>query len=255
MYKPSFKTKRNGVPVLSKEEIDNIAENYLLDFCPEAMKTPQEIDIDSFALNYLKLNQDFQYLSHKGIYLGMMVFKDTKKVPVFIPERNEADYIEAKARTIIIDNTLLDENQEHRYRYTMGHECGHDIYHKYYYVKELPNQISLFEEIDEPLIRCRVVNNFKKDKRLWTDSDWMEWQSNYMSSALLMPKSMVIKAVKDTNFKGKKILTDYIKVGTISKIFNVSIEAATYRLEGLGIIDKDIVDIHNYTEAFVNLCS
>jgi Zn-dependent peptidase ImmA (M78 family) len=70
-----------------------------------------------------------------------------------------------------------------------------------------------------------------------------------------MPKSMVIKAVKDTNFKGKKILTDYIKVGTISKIFNVSIEAATYRLEGLGIIEKDIVDIHNYTEAFVNLCS
>jgi hypothetical protein len=42
MYKPSFKTKRNGVPVLSKEDIDNIAENYLLDFCPESMRTPQE---------------------------------------------------------------------------------------------------------------------------------------------------------------------------------------------------------------------
>lgn len=254
MYKPSYKTKRNGLPVLSKEEIDVFAERYLLDYKPELMNKPQQIDIDDFAENYLGLIQDYQYLSNNGLYLGMMVFKDTKKIPVYIPEKNQAEYLEAKARTVIIDNSLLNERQEHRYRYTMGHECGHDICHKSYYVKEIPNQISLFKEkIDLPLIRCRVFNKGSKNIKKWSDMEWMEWQANYMSSALLMPKSMVIKAIKDLNLKNKKIIRDYLNVDLIANIFNVSIEAATYRLEGLKIIDKDVIDITNFNDVLLDL--
>lgn len=50
-----------------------------------ALSEPQEIDIDDFAFNYLGLSQDFQYLSHNGMYLGMMVFKDTKRFPYTCP--------------------------------------------------------------------------------------------------------------------------------------------------------------------------
>lgn len=31
---------------------------------------------------------------------------------------------------MIIDNTLLEKNQEHRYRFTMGHEASHGFLHK-----------------------------------------------------------------------------------------------------------------------------
>lgn len=256
MYTPSYKTKKNGMPVLSKDEIDNIAERYLLDFNPATLQTPQEIDIDGFAFNYLKLNQDFHFLSHNGIYLGMMVFNDTKKIPVYIPEKNEAEYVTAKARTMIIDNSLVEENQERRYRYTVGHECGHDIFHRSYYVKGLPNQISMFTDmIDEPLIRCRVsnYNNNKDEHRLKTEKDWMEWQSNYMSSALLMPKSMVIKVVKSLNYDINDIFTPHFYVNEISEIFNVSSEAAKYRLEGLGCIKKNSVNTTDFDNSFLNL--
>ena len=119
--------------MLSRKEIDVIGQNIVGDFMPEALKSPQEIDIDLLAQDYLGMDQDFQYLSHCGVYLGMTVFNDTDKVPVYDPQNNCADYISAKAHTVIIDKTLLEENQEHRYRFTMGHEAGHEFLHKEYF--------------------------------------------------------------------------------------------------------------------------
>ena len=49
----------------------------------------------------------------------MTVFNDTDRVPVYDPIQNRAEYISARANTIIIDRTLLEENQEHRYRFTV----------------------------------------------------------------------------------------------------------------------------------------
>lgn len=244
MYKPVYRTGRNGVPFLSKIDIDLIAENFIWDFCPEAMKTPMQIDIDSFAENYLGLKQDFQYLSHNGVYLGMTVFNDTDRVVIFNPEKVEADYISAQARTIIIDNNLLEENQEHRYRFTMGHECGHDIYHTQYF-GYAPGQMSLLED-REPMIRCRVVNtNADKKPAVWDDKNTMEWQANYFASAILMPKSMVVKFIKDEDEKFKNLIfrslsisNDEIKVILTSRKFNVSEEAARYRLQGLDLLGK-----------------
>lgn len=104
MYRPEIKRKKSGAPVLSRKEIDIIGENLVDEFMPEALKTPQEIDIDLFVQDYLGMEQDFQYLSHCGIYLGMTVFNDTDKIPVYNPVDNCAEYISAKAHTVIIDN-------------------------------------------------------------------------------------------------------------------------------------------------------
>ena len=246
MYKPVYKTGKKGVPILSKKEMDESAENFIWDFHPEAMKTPMQIDIDSFAQNYRGLKQDFQYLSHNGVYLGMTVFNDTDKVVIFDPNTLRAEYISAEARTIIIDNNLLEENQEHRYRYTMGHECGHDIYHTQYFGYN-PDQISFLEEKEnEPMIKCRVVNlNGVKKPVVWDEKNTMEWQANYMASSLLMPKSMVIKAVNDDNdtFYNMRHFFNVPKaeltVIMVSRLFNVSEEAARYRLQGLGLIGKE----------------
>lgn len=236
MYFPSYRKKKNGVPVLSKAEIDNIAEQFIFDFSPEAMKNPMEIDIDSFVLNYLGLKQDFQYLSHNGVYLGMTVFNDTNKVPVYIPETNKAEYISAKARTVIIDNNLLEEDQEHRYRYTMGHEGGHDIFHRGYFSYD-PNQLSLFDSPAEPMIQCRAVpvNGKTKPVSQWDDRDSMEWQANYLSSALLMPKRMVIKLIKSLPPEND-FFRNATYVQEVVSTFNVSYQAAEYRLKELGLI-------------------
>lgn len=46
MYVAEIVRKRSGAPVLSRKEIDIIGENLVSDFNPDAMQTPQEIDID-----------------------------------------------------------------------------------------------------------------------------------------------------------------------------------------------------------------
>lgn len=59
----------------------------------------------------------------------MTVFNDTDRVPVYDPRQECAE----KAHTVIIDRTLLEGNQEHRYRFTMGHEVSYEFLHKEYF--------------------------------------------------------------------------------------------------------------------------
>ena len=173
MYTPSLRVKNNGVPILSKAEIDAIGERFVQDFQPEVLTNPSPVDIEGFIEFYLGMTPDYQYLSHNGVYLGMTVFNDTNKVPVFDPATNRAEYISAKARTVIIDNRLLDEGQRHRYRFTLGHEGGHDIFHSGYFSYN-PDQVSIFDdELIAPMIQCRVDNGMtnKSDTRKWDDHD------------------------------------------------------------------------------------
>jgi Zn-dependent peptidase ImmA (M78 family) len=240
MYFPSFRVKKNGVPILSKVEIEGIAERFIGDFCPEALHKPMALDSDDFILNYLGLKQDFQYLSHNGIYLGMMVFKDTSKVPVYDPETNRAEYISAKARTVIIDNSLLVEKQEPRYRFTVMHEGGHDIFHPFYFQYKA-NIILGAKGSEEPLIHCRTVSDSGKVKPVsqWTDNDWMEWQCNYFSSAFHMPKSSVTKLIRELP-PVPDSLRVYTYVSAVRDTYKMSWQAAGNRLRTLGIIKESI---------------
>ena len=60
MYRPEIKRKRSGAPVLSRKEIDVIGQNIVGDFMPEALKSPQEIDIDLLAQDYLGLDNRYR---------------------------------------------------------------------------------------------------------------------------------------------------------------------------------------------------
>jgi len=189
------------------------------------------------------MQQDFQYLSHCGVYLGMTVFNDTDKLPVYNPDTNVAEYISEKAHTVIIDNSLLSVNQEHRYRFTMGHEAGHGFLHREYFSYD-PNQLTLFGmnggAFDVPMVQCRVdtVKLCSASRGSWGDMDWMEWQANAISSAILMPKSMVIKAVSEVIEKnGNNDFLPYAEIFKVSSLFNVSFEAAEYRIKELKLIN------------------
>lgn len=236
MYLPTYMVKKSGVPILKREEIDIIGENFVRDYQPEVLTEPAPVDVERFIEYYLGMTTDYQYLSHNGIYLGMTVFNDTDKVVVYSAETKRAEYLSAKARTVIIDNRLLVENQQHRYRFTLGHEGGHDIFHSAYYAYD-SNQTSLFSTSEFPMIQCRVVGQRNTEPRSWDDKDWMEWQANAFSSAFLMPTSAV-QMVAQRYSTRSGWLHDYLLVSDVARIFDVSTEAATYRLQGLGLVDS-----------------
>lgn len=236
MFELSFTTKANGLPVISSEELDILGERLVADFSPMSVVKPQEIDIDRFVTRYLGMKQDFQYLSHCGVYLGITIFQSTPDFPVYNPETRKAQFLNVEARTIIIDSSLAEENQEHRYRFTMAHEGSHSILHPSYFLN------AVCEQDTDPFTRCRA--DFLAGKNLpsmgWTDKRRAEQQANRLGSAILMPKSAVKIALARVSLRSS---TEWIALATerLEKTFNVSNEAARYRLEELGFISAGTV--------------
>lgn len=123
--------------------------------------------------------------------------------------------------------------------------------HKYTGNKE---QTSLFKvESGQPLVKCRSVEveNINRRNSLYTDHDWMDWQADYMASALLMPKSTFRSAAQNI-LRQASITEGYITKGIsndwdrsieaisfeLAKIFQVSVQAAKIRCNKLGIIKE-----------------
>ena len=235
MYYPRYK-KRDKVPILSGEEINNIAERFLLDFNRNLLDKPQAIDVESFLEFYLNVIMDFNDLTCDERILGMTVFNDTNKVPVYDSLSNAAKYISAKAGTVIIDNSLLTKGQEHRLSFTLGNEAGHWIFHQDYF-GYFPGQLSLFEN-DIPFIRCREVNSNYLYKRtdFWDDEKWLEWQADKFSASILMPESLMKNIMSDYQNISRDDQKIVDAVERVSDVFEVSKQASYYRLCDLGYI-------------------
>lgn len=187
MYNPAFKLSPSGVPILSKEQMERIAEKYIRDFIPEMLQNCMPLPVDNFCEGYQKLIIDYPYLSNNGCYLGMAVFGDQTPVTIYESETNSIRHELYNSRTILIDRSLLEEEKEQKLRFTAMHECSHQILHANYFRK-------LEAKAGEHRILCRqesVEKNSSKPSSEWTDVDRMEWQANYLAAALLMPKAAV----------------------------------------------------------------
>ena len=243
MININYRQKYNGLPVLSWNEIDVIAEAMLKDYNPELLSDPQPVDVELLMQDYLKLYLEYQYLSNNESILGMMVFHDTNGIVVYEPENNRVRKIAAKANTVIIDNSLLEQSQRNRYRFTMAHEAGHATLHQLYFARQMNDMSSVarlgsYASGIRDCVRCRAVDVNVKSKPLETDDDWMEWQANAFASAILLPRSMVFKAAEECkrrfpSFCDSPASTIYEQY--LAGTFDVSREAARCRLNQLGI--------------------
>lgn len=129
---PEFPKLKNGLPDLTGKEIELLADEIALQFCPDIIEKPRPLDLDRFIECFLGFTLDFLYLSHCQCYLGVTVFKNMKfptfNMTTFKPELTCVD-----ANTIIIDQGLYQQMEfdghEGRFRFTEAHECGHAILH------------------------------------------------------------------------------------------------------------------------------
>lgn len=238
MYKPELKYKANGVPIVSNKELDQIGERMAIDFDPSLLLDPHPVDIDRFIEKYLGLHLDYMYLSHCGVYLGTMVFQKTDRLPVYIPEEHRAEYAHAEAGTVIIDSSLEVEGQEHRYRFTAGHEGSHGILHTSYFLNSIGS-----EQRDETGIYVRCRADFKTCRQNglllpMSDDERVEQQANRLSAAILMPQNSV-KLLFARDPYDRKESWVCSAMNRMSEVFNVSTEAAFYRLKALEIIDDN----------------
>lgn len=243
MYEPKLKKRKSGLPIISHAEIDRHAERYLEDYNPSLLSEPQAVDIENFAEYYLGLNLDYVYLSHCGLILGRMIFQDKEMVPVYNPGKQRAEYLCVGRGTLLIDNTLLQDYTDYRFRSTIGHECGHWVYHSDY-CTFFDRHISQGIVQPETAIGCRQSDmdsstDGDSRKKLISDKDWMEHQANYFSAAILMPKIAIMNAALD--LMERENVSGSALPNALSKIFQVSPKSAEIRLAQL-----------NLTESFIN---
>lgn len=247
----NFNSKANGVPVLSKEDIEYIAGIILDDYKPSLLSNPSALDVEHLSECYAGLEVDYKDLTHNRSILGMIVFNDGY-VPVYDAERNKAERLAVEEGTILIDSSLLEDDQRRRGRFTHCHEVAHWFLHRHKYLVD-KNQLNLFDLMPEEgmtAIKCRTTDiESTGRKQLVSDDDWMEWQADYLASALLMPQEPFIKVFQNyiellgledryeemTAFINTDIYTDGV-IKYVAEMFDVSLIAAKIRLKNLGLI-------------------
>lgn len=284
MFRPYLFYSSTGIPILSRDQIEQITERYLKEYSPDVLVRPQKIDVEKLAQEYMKFGTDFKCLSSDKRTLGMFIFEASDWIAVYDEETKSARYVPERENTIVIDNQLLEAGQEGRYRFTFAHELGHGVLHRMVLKQPQADQyqeyLSLFyEDYASPadrkkaganeealgenkstapgaihMFRCSFFNRAidNKPQSQWEDEDWLEWQADAFSSAILMPSAMVktvaeetgrlIKDSNDLQWKSYDGIDQQItraeRIGDeISRVFGVSKAAAHVRMKQLGIAD------------------
>ncbi|MBS3969273.1 MAG: ImmA/IrrE family metallo-endopeptidase [Clostridia bacterium] len=250
------KRDKNKVPVISAMEMDELAEVLIRDYNPVLLKEAQPIDYEHFLEFYLGVNLQYQDIRSEQPdehILGITAFGDDYAL-VFDDVQGRLKRIVVTEGSIVLHNELLAEEKEGRLRFTALHEgAGHWWCHQDYYGID-KNQLTLFAEEKPRAIMCRSYNleNFAY-RKCKTSVDWMEYQADYMASAIAMPKTPFKAAAAEmlmkAGFKNKVIVTGldadhdiYAELGLpaqIAEVFGVSRKAAEIKLKNFGFI-KDI---------------
>lgn len=164
-----MKYNSQGIPVLSAREIESIANEMLLLYCPHVFNQPTATPV-------------VEIIEQLGKRTGLMFamedlgYKGTAKI---------LGKVSFHLKKLFLDSSLQSE-REAAFRFTAAHEIGHWVLHRYNYKKwELEADKSLQ---DDERNLCRLENR--------TQSDWLEFQANVFAASLVMPREMFITALK-----------------------------------------------------------
>jgi Zn-dependent peptidase ImmA (M78 family) len=231
----------NGVPILSTSDIELKAEEVISYFNKQILDNPQTTPL----LDYIEvLHKKFDIIRDYDHSLG-----STKNGNVILGKT------QLKPLGIHVDVSLTNDP---RFNFVLGHEFGHLVLHRTVDLKKT--------RYEEQEIIDTEIDFVTGKKNLRTSRDFLEWQANYFSSAILMPRISIMKAViqkqKENEIKrnfGRIILeakkdsvAEYKKIqGHLTHIYSVNATNIEYRLKNLGIlIDRMNLDVQHISELF-----
>ncbi|WP_304683899.1 ImmA/IrrE family metallo-endopeptidase [Ileibacterium valens] len=218
---------KSGLPLLTNDQIDQLAEECALNFFPEMFEKPQPIDPVEFIETGLGFDVDYLYLSNCQLYLGMTAFKNIA-IPVFDMERFCATKANVDAGTVIIDRGLYDKTEysgnEGRLRFTEAHEAGHCLLHGDFFL----NAANRTKETEQNFIIGACHSAFL------TEEDLAEHQADQFASCFLIPLTPLKKLLESHHAWNWE---DKHKLLLVKETFNVSWPTAFYRLKKLGFLE------------------
>lgn len=237
--------KDNGMYVLSRNDIEQIATEKLKEYNPSLLERPRPLDTTDFLENYLGLVIKNKYICdfQSGI-LGLTVMGDIVPIPSY-DDMLRPVVLEETFGTVLISPQLLGRQNRARRRYTEMHEASHFMLHQPYF-RKCERTTAAGTEPSCSFIACHGVEIYKEDIR--TDTDWLEYQADALAAAILMPQNTFISYAHNV-FRKNGVCGHCINVGKyddtgkmcgmiydIAETFFVSYQAAKIRMIHLGLI-------------------
>ena len=245
--KLNYPQKESGLYILSREDIENIAEDVLKEFFPQNLILPKPLDTAELLEDRLGLTVKQKYIATlSSAVLGLIVMSDEVEIPSY-DEMYKPTVLQETYGTVLINKHLCVRENTARRRYTETHEGANFILHGEYF-KTAANSAANRKNNSREFIACRKVELYGQKTN--NDSDWMEWQADSLAAALLMPGNVFCSFARSVMRKygitGRHIVNNfYVNKGKvrdiisdIARAFNVSYRAAQIRMLHLGLITK-----------------
>lgn len=216
----------NGIPVVSRHDIESHAEDFLKYFAPNCLSSPQHTPLSQILTELIRKQH---LIVRFDLELGRDEFNR-----IILGQFN----ISKKA--IYISPDILYDDP--RYAFTVAHELGHFVYHRNLSLANIPGTIT--DSISDIRLERFDTDNPKSI---------VEWQANKFASSLLLPKSTMGKAVIVAQVQvgisrnlGKITVTneeyskrDYnLVLGQLRLLYQVSKAAIRIRLLELNILEE-----------------
>ncbi len=219
---------KNGIPTLSREDIETYAERILAHYDPICLDAPSLTPISAIA-GSLRESHNIEFVFDHN--LG------------FTPDGREYLGRCNLSKGIIYISSSLDPNDVY-FAFTLAHELSHYILHrKYKPAYRNDSEEAEISDTNDDLNLNRLVGD---NPRMWA-----EWQANKLAVSLLMPRRTAPIAVSDIQI-GLGILRNqgviYLDnqscnisnykavVQQLIAIYNVSKTVIRYRLQELNLL-------------------
>ena len=225
--------------ILSRLDLEAIAAAIMKDFFQvyygDELDNPNRFvlatPINALAKDYLGLKVSYAPLSPDGSICGLTSYSDTSYT-IRIDQQPYA--IQLKRNQVILDlrfhNCEKNSGLFRRRRFTLAHECAHQILF----------QLASDEE-KEICANAYSERNAYLPYELKTREDWNEWQANVLGAAILLPQTEVDRAMyfltksKPLSSSADSInCNDKFTLSVFCGMFGVSIPTAVRRLVELG---------------------
>ena len=244
----NYAQKANGMFVLSRKQIEEIAGMFLREYDPASLARPGAVDVEWLAEECLYLSVEHKLLAHDDSILGLTVFEDVAGVPC-LDEDFKSSTVDLAAGTVLIHTWLKAWENYYRRRFTLAHEVAHWILHRSFHSP--CNQKFQFRTggrfpLSNAYVACRAAAIEGGSHELVTEYDWEEWQANSLAASILMPADVFnLEATAlfrqcGHNGLGSSSVRDHIwVVAELSSKFEVSKQAVEIRLGQLGLNRRD----------------
>jgi len=220
------------VPYIKTEELENVAQDFLRQYYPEALQAPAAVDPMELAkrmgltVRLLNITDDFSVF-------GQIYFADCE-AEYYDKEAETYEKTDVYAGTIFVDRDAYFLRNLGSVNNTIVHECVHwDKHRKAFELERLFNEKAT-------QIKCEVVGGVR-DQHTKNEAEWMEWHAHMLTPRIQMPaeqiKAKAAELIKKYRAQYLQCeLIDIIEpvIDELSLFFGVSRHAAKIRLIDLG---------------------